>query len=358
MGWALALHGGAGDVPRTLPPETREPRLAALRRCLDLGAAALRDGRAALDVVELVVRELEDCPHFNAGRGSVLTADGTVEMEACVMEGATLRCGAVAGLSTVANAVSLARLVMEKTPHIYLAFDGAEAFAREQLSDQEILVYILHASHSIGWWSPITRQGVETKDPSHFITEQNIERLRQAKEANRVQIDYTQPMKGSQQAPQDTPAPADDNSQTGTVGCVAVDAAGNLATATSTGGLVNKMAGRIGDTPVVGAGTYANALCAVSATGKGEEIMRHTVARDVAALMEHRGLRLRDAAARVVAGAPRGAVGLVAVSRTGEVCMAHNTTAMFRACATEAGHEEVGIWTDADAPMESVSVAL
>ncbi|CAN6282308.1 unnamed protein product [Urochloa humidicola] len=334
MGWALALHGGAGDVPRTLPAELREPRLAALRRCLDLGAAALRDGRSALDVVELVVRELEDCPHFNAGRGSVLTSAGTVEMEACVMEGATLRCGAVSGLTTVVNAISLARLVMEKTPHIYLAFDGAEAFAREQ--------------------------GVETKDPSHFITEHNIERLRQAKEANRVQIDYTQPMKASQQqAPQGTPALADDNSQTGTVGCVAVDAAGNLATATSTGGLVNKMAGRIGDTPVVGAGTYANALCAVSATGKGEEIIRYTVARDVAALMEHCGLPLRDAAARVVAGATRGAVGLVAVSREGEVCMVHNTTAMFRACATEDGHQEVGIWTDAaDANGESVSVAL
>lgn len=253
MGWALALHGGAGDVPRTLPPESREPRLATLRRCLDIGTAALREGRTALDVVELVVRELEDCPHFNAGRGSVLTSAGTVEMEACVMEGATLHCGAVSGLSTVANAVSLARLVMEKTPHIYLAFDGAEAFAREQ--------------------------GVETKDPSHFITDNNIERLRQAKEANRVQIDYTQPAAGQSQKAQ---AVVDDNCQTGTVGCVAVDAAGNLATATSTGGLVNKMPGRIGDTPLVGAGTYANALCAVSGTGKGEEIIRRTVARGVA----------------------------------------------------------------------------
>ncbi|XP_034579034.1 isoaspartyl peptidase/L-asparaginase 1 [Setaria viridis] len=140
MGWALVLHDGAGDVPRTLPPETREPRLVALCRCLDLGAAALRDGRAALDVVELVVWELEDCPHFNAGRGSVLTADGTVEMEACIMEGATLRCGAVAGLSTVANAVSLARLLMEKTPHIYLAFDGAEAFARELEANRRVYV--------------------------------------------------------------------------------------------------------------------------------------------------------------------------------------------------------------------------
>ncbi|XP_006650293.1 isoaspartyl peptidase/L-asparaginase 1 [Oryza brachyantha] len=318
MGWAIALHGGAGDIPRSLPPHRRDPRLATLRRCLDLGTAALRAGHPALDVVELVVREMEDCPHFNAGVGSVLTTDGTVEMEACVMDGNTMRCGAVSGLSTVVNAVSLARLVMEKTPHIYLAFHGAEAFAREQ--------------------------GVETRDPSHFITEENKERLRQAREANRVQIDYTEPIKGQEaQAP-----PEDDNSRIGTVGCVAIDSAGNLATATSTGGLVNKMVGRIGDTPVIGAGTYANRLCAVSATGKGEAIIRHTVARDVAAVMEHAGLSLQDAAARVVAGVPPGNVGLVAVSAAGEVSMVYNTTGMFRACATEGGRSEVGIWPDDD----------
>nr|BAK02243.1 predicted protein [Hordeum vulgare subsp. vulgare] len=316
MGWAIALHGGAGDIPRTLPPERREPRLATLRRCLDLGAAALRAGRSALDVVELVVRELEDCPHFNAGKGSVLTSDGTVEMEASVMDGAGMRCGAVSGLSTVVNPISLARLIMEKTPHIYLAFDGAEAFARDQ--------------------------GVEVRDQNHFITEENIDRLRNAKEANRVQIDYTQ-YNYTQPicAPNDND---DDNSRTGTVGCVAVDASGSLASATSTGGLVNKMAGRIGDTPVIGAGTYANALCAVSTTGKGEDIIRHTVARDVVAVMEHRGLPLEEAAARVVAGVPRGSVGLVAVSAAGEVTMAYNTTGMFRACATEDGYSEVAIW--------------
>ncbi|XP_071677689.1 isoaspartyl peptidase/L-asparaginase 1-like [Lolium perenne] len=154
------------------------------------------------------------------------------------------------------------------------------------------------------------------------------------------QIDYTQPMKAQ--------PPTDDNSRIGTVGCVAIDSSGNLATATSTGGLVNKMAGRIGDTPIIGAGTYANHLCAVSATGKGESIIRHTVARDVAALMEHRGLPLKEAAARVVAGVPRGDVGLVAVSATGEVSMVYNTSGMFRACATEDGYSEVGIWPQAD----------
>ncbi|KAL3748656.1 hypothetical protein ACJRO7_009830 [Eucalyptus globulus] len=313
MGWAIALHGGAG-VPLTLPPEGRLPREACLRHCLQLGVDALKSKKSPLDVVELVVRELENNPHFNAGKGSVLTSSGTVEMEACIMDG-NMKCGAVSGLTTVVNAISLARLVMERTPHIYLAFDGAEAFAREH--------------------------GVETLDASHFITPENIQRLKQAKEANRVQIDYTQPM---QKKEEDTAA-ADGDSQTGTVGCVAVDSDGNLAAATSTGGLVNKMVGRIGDTPLIGAGTYANGLCAVSATGKGEAIIRGTVARDVAALMEFKGLSLEEAAACVVKErVPKGNVGLVAVSATGEVTMPFNTTGMFRACATEDGYSEIAIW--------------
>nr|GMD39133.1 isoaspartyl peptidase/L-asparaginase 1 [Ipomoea batatas] len=236
-------------------------------------------------------------------------------MEACIMDGNTKSCGAVSGLTTVVNAVSLARLVMEKTEHIYLAFEGAEAFAREQ--------------------------GVETVDTSHFITPENIERLKQAKEANRVQIDYTQPIPKVQK---EETIPNGD-SQIGTVGCVAVDGNGNLATATSTGGLVNKMVGRIGDTPVIGAGTYANRFCAVSATGKGEAIIRATVARDVAALMEYKGISLKEAADYVIQEcAPKGTAGLVAVSATGEVTMPFNTTGMFRACATEDGHREVEIW--------------
>lgn len=315
MGWAIALHGGAGDIQPTLPPERRQPREAALRHCLEMGVSALKAKRSSLDVVELVVRELENNPHFNAGRGSVLTSNGTVEMEACIMDGKK-NCGAVSGLTNVVNAISLARLVMEKTPHIYLAFDGAKAFAREQ--------------------------GVETVDENHFITPENIERLKQAKEANRVQIDYTQPIQNG--VPKVTPVP-DGDSQIGTVGCVAIDSHGNLAAATSTGGLVNKMSGRVGDTPIIGAGTYANSFCAVSATGRGEEIMRATVARDVAALMEYKGLSLEDAAAYVVEEcAPRGTTGLVAVSATGEVTMPFNTTGMFRACATEDGGSEVGIW--------------
>ncbi|KAG5153569.1 hypothetical protein JHK82_011538 [Glycine max] len=237
-------------------------------------------------------------------------------MEASIMDGTTMNCGAVSGLTTVVNAISLARLVMENTPHIYLAFDGAEEFARQQ--------------------------GVETVDSSHFITKENIERLKQAKEANRVQIDYTQPIQNDTKK---ETALANGDSQIGTVGCVAVDSLGNLASATSTGGLVNKMVGRIGDTPVIGAGTYADARCAVSATGKGEAIIRGTVARDVAALMEFKGLSLVEAANCVVhERTPKGTVGLVAVSAKGEVAMPFNTTGMFRACATEDGYSEIAIW--------------
>lgn len=315
MGWAIALHGGAGDISLSLPAERRLPREAALHHCLQIGVAALKAQKHPLDVVELVVRELENHPNFNAGKGSVLTSRGTVEMEASIMDGNSKKCGAVSGLTTVVNAISLARLVMDNTPHIYLGFDGAEAFAREQ--------------------------GVETVDSSHFITPENIERLKQAKEADRVQMDYTQPIQKDEKSESPT---GNGDSQIGTVGCVAVDKNGNLATATSTGGFVNKMVGRIGDTPIIGAGTYANNLCAVSATGKGETIIRGTVARDVAALMEYKGLSLKEAAAHVVQCNPRGDVGLVAVSAKGEVTMPFNTTGMFRACATEDGYSEVGIW--------------
>ncbi|KAI3688822.1 hypothetical protein L2E82_46678 [Cichorium intybus] len=274
MGWAIALHGGAGDLSVSLPAEYCEPREAALRSILQIGVSALNAKCSPLDVVELVVCELENCPYFNAGKGSVLTTNGTV---------------------------------MEKTPHIYLAFDGAESFAREQ--------------------------GLKTVDQSHFITPENIERLKQAKEANRVQQDYTQPI-------------TDGVSKLGTVGCVAVDGLGNLAAATSTGGLVNKMAGRIGDSSIIGAGTYANKFCAVSATGKGEAIIPETVARDVAAVMEYKGLGLKEAAAYIVHEvSPKGTTGVVAVSATGEIAMPFNTLGMFRASASEDGFMEVAIWS-------------
>ncbi|XP_057519727.1 isoaspartyl peptidase/L-asparaginase 1 [Amaranthus tricolor] len=314
-GWAIALHGGAGDIPINLPQNKKEPRESALLHCLQLGISALKNGRSPLDVVELVVMELENHPLFNAGRGSVLTTEGTVEMDASIMDGKTKKCGAVSGVKTVKNAVSLARLVMEKTPHVYLGFEGAEAFAREQV--------------------------VETANQSYFITPANVERLQQAKEANRVQLDYTRPI--AKEVKVETHI-ANGDSQIGTVGCVAVDADGNLAAATSTGGVVNKRIGRIGDSPIIGSGTYANTYCAVSCTGVGEDIIRGTIARDVAALMEYKGLSLKEATSYVIKnGAPEGTFGLVAVSATGEIAMPFNTTGMFRACASQDGYSEVAI---------------
>ncbi|CAN0871297.1 Isoaspartyl peptidase/L-asparaginase (Fragment) [Linum grandiflorum] len=223
-------------------------------------------------------------------------------MEASIMDGKTKKCGAVSGLTTVVNAISVARLVMDKTPHIYLGFQGAEAFAI---------------------WNVI-----------HHL------------EMNQ-QIDYTRPVKEGEKHDQTVAVNSSGDSQIGTVGCVAVDSEGNLASATSTGGLVNKMVGRIGDTPVIGAGTYANGYCAVSATGQGEAVIRATAAREVAALMEYKGSSLKEAAAYVVDECtPKGTVGLIAVSATGEVTMPFNTTGMFRACATEDGYSEIGIWLD------------
>ncbi|KAJ6939823.1 hypothetical protein NC651_006094 [Populus alba x Populus x berolinensis] len=321
-GWAIAVHGGAGVDPN-LPQEGQEEAKKLLARCLDLGISALRSNLPAIDVVELVVRELETDPLFNSGRGSALTENGTVEMEASIMDGPKRRCGAVSGLTTVKNPISLARLVMEKSPHSYLAFSGAEEFARQQ--------------------------GVETVDNGYFITEENLGMLKLAKEANSV-LDPSRWI-GKLQC-----GPPDDNllAMNGlpislyapeTVGCVVVDSQGRCAAATSTGGLMNKLAGRIGDSPLIGAGTYACDLCGVSCTGEGEAIIRGTLARDVAAVMEYKGLSLQEAVDFVVnERLDEGRAGLIAVSRNGEVACRFNTNAMFRGFATEDGFTEVGIW--------------
>ncbi|CAM6119698.1 unnamed protein product [Calypogeia fissa] len=314
MGWAIALHGGAGEILKTMPAAQREAAEGAMGEFLDAGVAALSDSRPAMEVVELVVKMLEACPLFNAGLGSVLTTKGTVEMEASIMDGTTKRSGAVSGLSTVVHPISLARLVMEKTPHAYIAFAGAEAFAREQ--------------------------GVEIQDPGYFITSQNQERLRKALESGLVLLDHSA---SSGESVEEGKAQA----QFETVGCVAVDMQGRCAAATSTGGLVNKMVGRIGDTPLIGAGTYADEFCAVSTTGKGEAIIRALAAREVSVQMEHKFLSLNEAVETVIwKKLEEGTGGLIAVSTTGELAMSFNTLAMYRAAATEDGFREIGIWED------------
>lgn len=311
--FALAIHGGAGTIDRErTSPEVRAEYEQALARVLRHGQEQLAAGVSALDVVEACVRMLEDDPRFNAGRGAVLTADGTFELDASIMDGRTLACGGVAGVSTVRNPISLARMVMERTEHVLIGGEGAERFA--------------------------TEMGIERVEQSYFETprrrqalERELERRRQRQERN---------------SPSDDEQPAED--KRGTVGAVALDIHGNLAAATSTGGRNGKMPGRIGDSPINGAGNYANnASAAVSGTGVGEEFIRHMVARDVAMQMEYRGLPLSEAANRVVFDTLKpGEGGVIAVSRTGEIAMPFNTAGMFRGAADSAGRFEVAIWKD------------
>lgn len=303
--WALALHGGAGGIPRDEPAENVRRYRAVLSSALALGQAMLEAGDSALNVVEAVVIKLENDPMYNAGRGSVLTRDGTVEMDAAIMDGRTLACGAVAAVKTVRNPVSLARSVMEHTPHVLLAGDGAEAFA-----DQV---------------------GAERAEADYFRVERRVEQWRR--------------MQGKQAVMRDHDAPEVDGEH-GTVGCVALDMRGNLAAATSTGGMTNKMPGRVGDTPMIGAGTYAdNRSCAVSCTGTGEQFMRHVAAFQVAALMEHGGRTLQEAAETVIHRRMKvGDGGLIAIDREGHIVMPYSSGGMFRAAADFTGRAEVGIW--------------
>ncbi|XP_074273284.1 putative isoaspartyl peptidase/L-asparaginase 2 [Silene latifolia] len=322
--WAIAVHGGAGVDPN-LPLHRQDEAKQLLARCLHLGINALRSNLPAVDVVELVVRELETDPLFNSGRGSALSENGTVEMEASIMNGPNRQYGAVSGLTTVKNPVSLARLVMDKSPHSYLAFSGAQDFARQQ--------------------------GVELMQNEYFITEDNVEMLKLAKEANAILFDYRIPTIGSETCAAEADNPITMNGlpisvyAPETVGCVVVDQEGQCAAATSTGGLMNKKTGRIGDSPIIGAGTYACKVCAVSCTGEGEAILRGTLARDVAAVMEYKGLALQEAVDFVIKERlDEGKAGLIAVSEKGEVAYGFNANGMFRGCASEDGFMEVGIW--------------
>lgn len=292
--WALALHGGAGTISRDMDPALVASYRASLGAGLETGKKILARGGTSLEAVEAVVRFFEDDSLFNAGRGAVYTHEGTHELDAAIMDGSTLACGAVAAVTTVRNPVTLARLVMQKSRHVFLVGAGAESFGRSA--------------------------GVDFVDPHYFDTRHRWEQLQKALEKDEY----------------------------GTVGCVALDRHGNLAAATSTGGLTNKRFGRVGDVPILGAGTYANnRSCAVSGTGIGEQFIRHTVARDVAALVEYKGLGLEEAATLVVfTKLERGDGGLVAVSRTGEIAMVFNSTGMYRAAADSRGRSEVAIWEE------------
>jgi beta-aspartyl-peptidase (threonine type) len=297
LAWALAVHGGAGTIPKDMPAERVAGYREALEQALRTGSSVLEGGGTSLDAVEAAIRSLEDDPHFNAGKGAVFNHEGEHELDASIMDGATLACGAVAGVRTIRNPITAARLVMECTRHVLLAGPGAERFAEEQ--------------------------GLVPVGQDYFFTERRYRSYREARAATAAQAGGG-----------------------GTVGAVALDRMGNLAAGTSTGGLTDKMFGRVGDSPIVGAGTYAqNGVCAVSGTGRGEEFIRHGVALRIAFLMSDGGLSVDEASRKVVHDllAP-GDGGVIALGAEGDVALKFNTPGMYRGVADAAGRFEVRIW--------------
>ncbi len=302
--WTLMIHGGAGILrPDTLPADQAEGARAGLHAALDAGAGVLANGGSALDAVEAAVRVLEDDPHFNAGRGAVLSFDGCVCLDAAIMDGSGRQAGGVAGVSATKNPVSLARRVMTATPHVLLSGTGADQFAREQ--------------------------GIEQADESWFATP---ERRRQLEEL-RARVDGW----------------FDAEMKYGTVGAVACDAQGHVAAATSTGGVTGKRWGRIGDTPLVGAGTYADdRACAVSATGSGEFFIRAGVGHEIAARVRLTGEDVASATAAVLADvqALGGTGGVIVARPDGSAHWAFTTPGMFRGRCDASGAREVAIFGD------------
>ena len=297
MDYAIVIHGGAGRAPTS--DEWRTNRERVLKQALETGMQMLKDGRSSLDTVEAVIQILENSPYFNAGKGAVFNAKEQHELDASIMDGRTRSCGAVGGVRTIRNPISLARLVMTETRHVLLVSDGAEKFADE-----------LSKKHDVA------------RVPNeYFSTEHQRAKLRKVQESRGP----------------------DAGDAKGTVGCVALDRDGNLAAGTSTGGLVDKKFGRIGDSPIVGAGTYAdNRTCGVSCTGVGEDYIRHAVAYDVSARMAYSGASLHDAA-RAILNHPEHQVrgGIIAVDKEGAITMQFNTPGMARAAADSSGRLEI-----------------
>jgi beta-aspartyl-peptidase (threonine type) len=301
----IAVHGGAGTIRRDSMTVEEERNYRATMTCaLNAGHQILAHGGSSLDAVCAAVQVLEDDPLFNAGKGAVLTHDGKIELDAAIMDGKTGLAGAIAGVSTIKNPVVAARAVMEKTSHVLLSGAGAEQFA---------------AAHQ-----------VELVDPEFFHTEHRHDQLEKAIERAVLELDHD----GEPNTASAKFEPWQTDNKFGTVGAVALDCFGNLAAATSTGGLTNKLYGRIGDSPIIGAGTYAdNATAAVSGTGVGEFFMRGLVAYDVAARMKYLGLSLSDAVDQVIDTAldqRGGQGGVIALDANGNVKWGFNTEGMYR----------------------------
>ena len=303
---AIAIHGGAGVIERASLSKEREAAIRAdLERAVRAGYTRLTAGASSLDAVSAAVLILEDSPYFNAGKGAVYTSDGTHELDAAIMDGARRRAGAVAGVRRVKNPILLARAVMERSEHVMLSGAGAEAFAR--------------------------LQNITLVPPSYFDTPERLEALREAQKLEKLK-------------PKAALAP---KAYFGTVGAVAIDQSGDLAAATSTGGMTNKRFGRIGDTPIIGAGTFADRSCAVSATGHGEYFIRSVVAYDICARVAYRGSSVKQAAETVILDELKsqgGEGGVITMDRSGNIAMPFNSAGMYRASVDVDGHVSVEIF--------------
>jgi beta-aspartyl-peptidase (threonine type) len=317
----FVIHGGAGAIERSkMTPELEKEYRAKLTEALEAGYRVLSNNGSGLDAVEAAIRIMEDSPLFNAGKGAVFTSAGTNELDSSIMDGRTLGAGAVAGLKHIKNPISLARMVMEKSPHVMMVGEGAEAFARQQ--------------------------GVSLVPQSYFYTERRWQELQHIKAEEKQRA--IPPKKTSRRDSFAAPMLGEDGLH-GTVGAVALDMAGNLAAGTSTGGIANKRFGRVGDSPIIGAGTYAdNQTCAVSATGDGEYFIRAAVAHDISALVGYKGMSVQDAADAVLNKVKRigGTGGVIVLDREGNFAAPFNTAGMYRGHIGEDGKTVVEIYKD------------
>jgi beta-aspartyl-peptidase (threonine type) len=316
---ALAIHGGAGTIRKESMTAAQEAAYRQkMEESLNAGYAVLDAGGSSLDAVIAAIKVMEDSPLFNAGKGAVFTSDGTNEMDAAIMDGATKNAGAVAGLTRVKNPITAAYAVMTKSPHVFMIGPGAEQFAKEQ--------------------------GLELVDPSYFKDQKRYEQWLKIKETEKQQLDHSSLLEME----------LEDiyfkDRKFGTVGAVALDKEGNIAAATSTGGMTNKRYGRVGDVPIIGAGTYAdNATCAVSATGHGEFFIRTVVGHEIAAQMKYAGKSLEEAADDVVMKqlvAIKGEGGVIAIDRQGNITMPFNSEGMYRGYIREEGRGKTFIYKD------------
>lgn len=316
--WAIALHGGAGNVPRNKTEAQLAAYKASLNAALKVGTDILEAGGTSLEAVTATVKLLEDDPIYNAGKGGVFNAQGEIEMDASIMDGATLKCGGVSGMTMLKNPIMGARVVMEKTDHVLMAGPQANMFC--------------------------ISQGCEAADPKYFFTGSRWTSFQKIMQKEKRPFPAV-PLHGFPEGYQPPAQPPQADEAKGTVGCVALDQNGNLAAATSTGGRTGKLPGRIGDSPVIGAGTFANSDMAFSGTGRGEEYIRHSLAARMAWMVGEQNMSLSDAGTKCLTEilAPKDG-GLIAVDKDGNLFLDENTGSMARGWATSDGKRHVAIW--------------